>query len=439
MKLCIRSYGCQMSVADAEEMARPWLARGFTATTEQDEADALILSTCTVRQHAEDKAVSEIGRLRSWKEADANRFLIVAGCAAERIGSWIQKRFPHVDLVVGAKTIPQYPQVLEEAVKKRFAWGPENAAFQGQRSAVPAGEGYDIDATHSKASAFVTIMRGCNYSCTYCIVPSVRGRELYRPFGTIVDECRRAVDSGAKEVVLLGQTVNSYRAPTGEDFADLLRGVDGIRGLERIRFMSPHPFYLNEKLVSAMAEAESVAPHLHLPSQSGSNRMLKAMRRNYTVEEFLDRTRALRERIPALQLSTDLIVGFPGESEAEFRMTLDFVGKADFCAAYCFKFSARETTPAAEMDGTIPEPEIERRHEELLRVVGAQTARHLAAMVGTRVKLLLEDETDGRSQFHFKGRLDAPARPGSIVEAEVTGHSPTALKCRALAAAPAAA
>lgn len=424
MKLFIRSFGCQMSVADAEEMARPWIARGFEPTGVLDEADALILSTCTVRQHAEDKAVSEIGRLLPWKQADPNRFLIVAGCAAERIGPWIQKRFPHVDLVVGAKTMPQYPQVLEEAVRKRFDWGAESEAF---RDTPPKG------ATHSESSAFVTIMRGCNYSCTYCIVPSVRGRELYRPFDAILEESRRAVAGGAKEIVLLGQTVNSYRAPSGQDFADLLRAVDRVEGLERIRFTSPHPFYLNDRLAAAMAESERVMPHLHLPAQSGSNRLLKAMRRNYTVEEYLERTARLREAVPDLALSTDLIVGFPGETEEEFAMTLDFVERADFCSAYCFKFSARETTPAATMEGKIPEPEIERRLDVLLKAVNARTQRHLKRMIGTRVKLLLEDATDGRTQYHFKGRLDEPAAPGTIVEAEVTGHSPTALKCSALA------
>lgn len=424
MKLFIRSFGCQMSVADAEEMARPWLARGFTPTGVMDEADALILSTCTVRQHAEDKAVSEIGRLLPWKQADPNRFLIVAGCAAERIGPWIRKRFPHVDLVVGAKTMPQYPQVLEEAVRERFDWGPERESFPDHQ---PKG------AAHSESSAFVTIMRGCNYACTYCIVPSVRGRELYRPFDTILEESRRAVAAGAKEIILLGQTVNSYKAPSGEDFSDLLRAVDSVSGVERIRFTSPHPFYLNDRLAAAMAECGRVMPHLHLPAQSGSDRLLKAMRRNYTVEEYLERTGRLRTLIPDLALSTDLIVGFPGETEAEFRMTLDFVEKGDFCSAYCFKFSARETTPAAAMEGKIPEPEIERRLDLLLKAVNARTRKHLRAMVGTRVKLLLEDKTDGRTQYHFKGRLDAPGEPGSIVEAEVTGHSPTALKCTALA------
>ncbi len=421
MKLHTITYGCQMSVADGEEMSVPLLRRGYTPTPDLDAADAVLLNTCTVRQHAEDKALSLIGRLRLWKEERPDRLLIVAGCAAERIAPWLTRRFPHIDLIAGAKSIEQFPELLDAALERRFDSPLKN--IEDESSRADAVEG---------GTAYLTIIRGCNYSCTYCIVPSVRGREIHRPFVTLLEEARERAKAGAVEMMLLGQTVNAYKDATGRDFADLLRAIQEVEGIERIRFTSPHPFYLTEKLMRAMAECPKIAPHLHLPAQSGSDKILKAMRRNYTRKMFLERTRRLREFVPDLALSTDLIVGFPGETEEDFAKTMSFVDEADFCAAYCYKFSPRGTTEAAAMTDTVPREVSEDRLDRLLNKTLDRTGKHLKALLGKPVKILLADETDGRTQYHFKARLDSPGRPGSIVEAVATGATRTALRCSAL-------
>ncbi|MFH1723511.1 MAG: MiaB/RimO family radical SAM methylthiotransferase [Elusimicrobiota bacterium] len=453
MKLHTISFGCQMSAADCAEMSRPWLRRGFSRTRDLDDADAVIVSTCTVRQHAEDRAVSQIGRLRAWKERRPGRYVVVAGCAAERIGAWIARRFPHVDLVVGARSIERYPEILDEALRRRYGWGPEDGGCRNEAEAfharVPRAGTSGAEAFHSwvpragtsgaapggaapsEISSFVTIMRGCNYRCTYCIVPSVRGRETYHPLETVLDEVRSRVAGGAREVFLLGQTVNSYRDPKGRDFADLLRAVGDVDGVSRVRFTSAHPFHLDDRMMRAMAECSGVVPHLHLPVQSGSDRILKAMRRGYTVRDYLDKISALRVLIPDLALSTDIIAGFPGETADDFAATLRLVGEADFCAAYCTAFSPRAGTEAADMGPAVPAQERARRLRRLLAVVEDRTRVHLEGMAGQRVRILLETPTDGRTQYHFRARLDEakPDATGRIVEAEVIGRSATALKC----------
>lgn len=423
MKLLSISFGCQMSLADGAELARPLLARGFRAAEGLEDADALILNTCTVRQHAEDRALSQLGRLKPWKEARPERFLIVAGCAAERLGGWLTERFPYVDLVVGAKSIEQYPEVLERALAERFDWARENAGAWGET--VPAATG---------AGAYVTVMRGCNYSCSYCIVPAVRGRELYRPLDVVLAEVRARAAEGAREVTLLGQTVNSWRDGRGRDFADLLRAVDASGSVERVRFTSPHPFFLGERVMAAMAECRTVAPHLHLPAQSGSDRLLKLMRRNYTSADFLQKAARLRALIPDLALTSDFIVGFPGETATDFQATLDLAAAADLDSAYCFAFSPRAGTEAAAFGDTVPEEAKQARLRVLLDAVEANMARKLDALLGRTVRVLLETETDGRTQYHFRARLDAPAAAGTFVDAVVTGRTDTALKARALRA-----
>lgn len=424
MKLLVISFGCQMSVADGDEMARPLRERGFLAAEGLDDADALILNTCTVRQQAEDRAVSHIGRLRRWKEERPERLLIVAGCAAERLGGWLKERFPFIDLVVGARSIEQYPAILEAALEEKFSWDRDN---DGAWAAQPEPR---------SASGYVTVMRGCNYSCTYCIVPAVRGPELYRPLEAVLAQTRALAASGGKEVTFLGQTVNSWRDAQGRDFADLLRAADAVDGIERIRFMSPHPFFLGPRLLAAMAECGKVAPHMHLPAQSGSDRVLKAMRRNYTAASLLDKVAALREAVPGVQVSTDFIAGFPGEGEEDFLATLRLAREGDFCAAYCFRFSAREGTEAAALPDQLPDALKEERLARLLEVVDAQTRRHLDAMNGRAVRVILEGPTDGRTEGCFRARLDSPGTPGAAVDAVVTGRTDTALKARALASAP---
>ena len=407
-----------MSAADGDELAHPLLERGLETVDDLGHADAVIVNTCTVRQHAEDRAISYIGRLREWKERRPEGLVVVAGCVAERIGARIRRQFPFVDLVVGAKSIDRYPELLEEALRRRFDWKKENRGVWPK--AGPA---------RAPVSAYLTIMRGCNYACTYCIVPAVRGRELYRPFGTILEEARRLAASGARELMLLGQTVNSYREG-GRDFADLLRAVAAVEGIERIRFMSPHPHYLTARMIEAMARTPAVCPHLHLPVQSGSDRILRRMRRNYTVRQFLDRVDALRAAVAGVEITTDFIAGFPGETEAEFEASLDLVRRLDPAATFCFKFSARDGTEAASFDGRIPEAVIERRHQRLLQLAESRRQAHLEAQVGRTVRVLLEDGRHGHTEHYFNARLEKAARPGTIVEASVVSTAATGLRCR---------
>src|SRR5690349_13726362 len=268
MKFYVRTYGCQMNVADSNEMGRHFKARGLVETQDENEASIFLVNTCTVRQHAEDRAFSEIGRLRRWKAREAGRKVVVTGCAAERTKEYLEDRFPFVDLVVGAKSIEDFG-LLAERLLDRLATDEELD--------------YAVPCLNDKIAAFVTIMRGCNYSCTYCIVPYVRGREIYHSLEQVLAEVRDRVSEGAREITLLGQTVNSYHRDgvrgRGTDFADLLEAVGGVDGVERVRFISPHPVYMTDRVIDAMASVPAVCEALHLPVQSGSDPILKKMLR----------------------------------------------------------------------------------------------------------------------------------------------------------------
>ncbi len=423
MRLHVVTFGCQMSVADGEELASPLKGRGFTAVAEPETADAIVLNTCTVRQHAEDKALSLIGRLRAWKDERPERVLIVAGCAAERLGPWIQKRFPYVDLVVGAKSIEDYPKIVEEALGARFDMLKESrAAFATEAEAPDKPTGWS-----SPHSAFVTIMRGCNYSCSYCIVPAVRGRELYRPYETVMAEARAKVALGAREITLLGQTVNSWNEG-GIRFPELLRRLGKIEGLERIRFESPHPHYVNDDLITAMAETKSVCEQLHLPIQSGSDRLLKIMRRNYDSAKILDITNRLRRTLPHVEVSTDIIVGFPSETDEDFERTLDLVRALRPSWSYTFKYSPREGTESAGMTDDVSDAVKEERLSRLNALCDGLTENALAARVNKVVEVLDEGSGFGRTRDGFKVSWDGSGTDGRLVKVRVTGTSKRILK-----------
>jgi tRNA-2-methylthio-N6-dimethylallyladenosine synthase len=423
MRLHVVTFGCQMSVADGEELASPLKGRGFTAVAAPDDADAIVLNTCTVRQHAEDKALSLIGRLREWKDKDPQRVLIVAGCAAERLGPWIQKRFPYVDLVVGAKSIEDYPRIVEEALGARFdAIAETRSAFPGKADNVDKPTGWA-----SPFSAFVTIMRGCNYSCSYCIVPAVRGRELYRPYETVMAEARAKVALGAKEITLLGQTVNSWNE-SGVRFPELLRRMGNIDGLERLRFESPHPHFVNDDLIEAMAATKSVCEQLHLPIQSGSDRLLKIMRRNYDSASILDKTARLRRAMPLVEVSTDIIVGFPSETDEDFERTLDLVRALRPSWSYTFKYSPREGTESAGMADDVPEEVKDARLERLNQLCDGLTEDALSARVGKVVTVLDEQGGFGRTRDGFKVAWQEPGAAGRLAQVRITGTSKRVLK-----------
>src|SRR3989441_7310578 len=398
MKFYVRTYGCQMNVADSNEMGRHFQARGLVQTENPDEASIFLVNTCTVRQHAEDRAMSEIGRLKRWKMKKPGRKVVVTGCAAERTKEYLEGRFPFLDLVVGAKSIESFSDMATGLLERRET--DEDLDY-----AVPA-----ID---EKISAFVTIMRGCNYSCTYCIVPYVRGREIYHSVDQILGEVRDRVSEGAREITLLGQTVNSYRHAQYR-FADLLGAVAHVDGVERIRFISPHPYYMTDRVIETMASVPQVCESLHLPVQSGSNTMLKAMMRNYTREQYVALVEKMRRAMPGMTLSTDIIVGFPGETEDDFRQTLSLIEELQFDWGFIFKYSTREGTPAANLEGH-PEELIEERHRRCLELIDRNALEKRLKLVGTFHHVLIEELGVGRTRTNYKVhvRREAQARQGA--------------------------
>jgi len=409
-----------MNFSDSEEMGRHFNERGFQNTDTLGQADAVLVNTCTVRDLAEHKASSYLGRLKDWKAEHPEKLIVVTGCAAERAKKEFKHRFPFIDLIVGAKDIERFPQELDDLLKKFTT---------EERGLFPK----ELETSSSKTIRYVTIMRGCNYNCTYCIVPSVRGREIYIPVNKIINDVENRVAEGAKEIWLLGQTVNSYKPQdpphAGFDFADLLREVNRVPGVERIRFMSPHPFYLTPKLILAMAECEKVCEHMHLPVQSGSDAVLKKMRRNYTRKSYLEGVRDLRKAIPGISITTDLIVGFPGETEKDFKETLSLVNEVGFDSAYCFKYSPRPGTKSAtDYPDDVSKEVKEDRLARLLEMSELLGKNRAQEMVGTTQEVLVEeDKGDGvvrgstRNAWKIKIR-SAHLKPGHVIHAKVTDH-----------------
>jgi tRNA-2-methylthio-N6-dimethylallyladenosine synthase len=408
MKFYVRTYGCQMNVADSDEMGRHLKARGLTPTEDPDEASVLLVNTCTVRQHAEDRAFSEIGRLKKWKARVPGRKVVITGCAAERTKAFLENRFPHIDLVVGARSIENFGTIVDGLLERRNT--DEDLEYANP-------------AVDDKISAFVTIMRGCNYSCTYCIVPYVRGRESYHPMEQILAEVCDRVTEGAREITLLGQTVNSYHRDGSKgrdtDFADLLEAVAAVDGVERIRFISPHPYYMTDRVIDAMAGLPEVCESLHLPVQSGSNPILKKMLRNYTREHYLRLVEKLRTAMPGMSISTDIIVGFPGESEEDFRQTLSLIDQAEFDWAFIFKYSTREGTPAAGWESFSDEL-IEDRHQECLALIDRLALQKRHALVGTDHEVLIEADKFGRTRTNYKVQVNGNVVPGETVRVRIT-------------------
>ena len=408
MKYFVRTYGCQMNVADSDEMGRQLAERGCEPTADRDEASIYLMNTCTVRQHAEDRAFSEIGRLRGWKAQKPNRKVVITGCAAERTKNFLETRFPHIDLVVGARSIEEFGRIVDGLL---------------ERQETDEGLEYALGAPVGKISTFVTIMRGCNYSCTYCIVPYVRGRESYRSMDEVVGEVRERVNEGARDITLLGQTVNSYHRDGSKgrdtDFSDLLEAVARVDGVERIRFISPHPYYMNDRVIEAMASVPPVCEGLHLPVQSGSNSILKSMLRNYTREHYLELIARLRSAMPDIVIATDLIVGFPGETEGDFRQTLSLVEEVGFDWGFVFKYSPRQGTPAADLT-CHPTELIEERHQECLELVGRIGLEGRRRLIGSTQEVLVEEDDFGRTRGNYKMKVDCLIRPGKTVRALVT-------------------
>jgi len=406
-KVFIQTYGCQMNLADSEEMFAHLAARGMTHTDNLDEADVVLINTCTVRDHAEHRAVSFLGRLNAWKREKPGRRVIFAGCAAQRMGDALKKQFPFLDVLSGAKEIERFGDTLDKS-----GFFPPSGP-QGEPLA-PGLTGY------------VTIMRGCNFACTYCIVPTVRGPIKCLPQDEILENVRRKTAQGAKEIMLLGQTVNAYQ--DGQTtFADLLNRVSEIPGVERVRFTSPHPIYFTPAFLAAIKDNPKIARHVHLPAQSGSTKVLGEMKRGYTRETLLEKIRALKGA--GMNVSTDLIVGFPTETQEDFEQTLSLVGEAGFSAAFCYKYSPRQGTPAAQMK-LHSDKVLEERLEILLNRVRGLAEAAYQAQVGTEQEVLMEAETKGRSSGNFWVKTNRAYPVGSVVKVNIEKADGTLLFAR---------
>lgn len=406
-KVFIQTYGCQMNVADSDEMFTHLAARGAEYTDKLDEADIVLVNTCTVRDHAEHRAVSFLGRLAAWKQERPHRVIIFAGCAAERLGAEIQKKYPFLDILSGAKDIEHFSDRLDA-------------------SGLFAAHGRAGEAPAPGLTGYVTIMRGCDFACSYCIVPSVRGPVKCLPAENILKEAAQKAAAGAKEIMLLGQTVNAYQ--DGQtSFADLLNRVSEVPGVERVRFTSPHPIYFTPAFLEAVKNNPKIARNVHLPVQSGSTKVLQEMKRGYTREIFLDKVRALKAC--GFTISTDIIVGFPTETEEDFRQTLSLVDEAEFFAAYCFKYSPRRGTPAAQMK-LLDKKVLEERLDILLNRVRGLSDAAYQTQVGTVQEVLLESENKGRSSENFWVKTHKSYPVGSIVRTEIEKADGTLLFAR---------
>jgi len=415
-----------MNFSDSDEMGRHFRNKGFLPTKNMNEANAILINTCTVRALAEHKAMSFVGSLRKWKMGNPESLVIVTGCAAERAKDEFKSKFPFVDLVVGAKDIDQFPQKLDQVLTHT----PKHLSSQDM-SLVPDEL---TSSLKGSVSQFVTIMRGCNYSCTYCIVPSVRGREYYRPVADILKDVKARADEEAKEIWLLGQTVNSYSPEDSPhpkyDFSDLLKDISKIAGIQRIRFISPHPYYLNQKLIQTMADEEKICKHIHLPVQSGSNSILQRMKRNYTRESYLQKVKDLRAAMPNISITTDIIVGFPGESDQDFVQTKTLVEEAGFDSAYCFIYSPRPGTSAAEWEDNVPSATKETRVNEILKLTDNQGVQRAASLKGSVQNVLVEEDQGdgfyrGKTRGSWRVRInDKRLKLGQLADIQITGtHS----------------
>ncbi|MBM4188736.1 MAG: tRNA (N6-isopentenyl adenosine(37)-C2)-methylthiotransferase MiaB [Gemmatimonadetes bacterium] len=378
-RVFIETYGCQMNVADTELMFGVLGSRGFVRVEDPANADVMLVNTCAVRDHAEQRVSGRVGELMRHKRPGS--VLGVVGCMAQRLGQELLDQVPRLDLVVGPDAYRNLPDLILDASAGRRAADTAFRSWEHYEDVPPARE--------SGPTAFVTVQRGCDYKCTFCIVPYTRGPERSRQLGDVVTEVRRLAEEGTSEVTLLGQTVNSYH-DGDHDFADLLRAVGEVEGIRRLRFTSPYPTDFTGRVIEAMATVPAVCPHVHLPVQSGSNAVLKRMLRRYSREEYLEVVRRLRQAVPGMTFSTDIIVAFPGETEAQFQDTLTLVAEADFDDAYTFRYSPREGTPATRLRDAVPDDVAADRLDRLVAAVRAQTRRKNIGRIGEQHEVLVE-------------------------------------------------
>ena len=418
----IKNFGCQMNVYDGERMAELLSAHGMSAAADSDDADLVVLNTCHIREKAADKAYSDVGRLR--REDGSRPLIALAGCVAQAEGAEAMRRSTMVDMIVGPQAYHRLPEMVTEAA------GGTRPVDTG----MPAISKFDSLPARRRAtpSAFLTVQEGCDKFCTYCVVPYTRGAEVSRSWNDIVTEARSLVEVGAREIALLGQNVNAW-ADDGRGLADLIRALAKIDGLERIRYTTSHPADMTDALIAAHGEVEKLMPYLHLPVQSGSNRILKAMNRSHTTETYLAIFEKVRASRPDIALSGDFIVGFPGETEKDFEATLQIVDAVRYASAYSFKYSPRPGTPAATMEDQIPREIMDDRLQRLQHRINQHQLAFNRSKVGVDTSVLIErkgkhdGQMIGRSPWLQSVHVDTSAGAGEIVDVALVSAGPNSM------------
>jgi tRNA-2-methylthio-N6-dimethylallyladenosine synthase len=430
----VRTYGCQMNVHDSERLSGLLETAGYAPASEGATPDLVVFNTCAVRENADNKLYGNLGHVASIKAANPGMQIAVGGCLAQKDKATITQRAPYVDVVFGTHNLGSLPVLLERA----------RIAAESQVEILDALEVFPSTLPTKRDSVFaawVSISVGCNNTCTFCIVPSLRGKERDRRPGDVLAEVQALVDDGVVEVTLLGQNVNSYGVEFGDRlaFGKLLRACGEIDGLERVRFTSPHPKDFTDDVITAMAETPNVMPQLHMPLQSGSDRILKAMRRSYRRDKYLGIIERMRDAMPDAAITTDIIVGFPGETEEDFLGTMDVVRAARFASAFTFQYSPRPGTPAASLEDQVPKAVVQERFERLVALANDVAWDENKMLIGTTAELLVSDPTavggrkdhetsrhTGRARdnrlVHF--RSDDQVRPGDMVRVEITAAAP---------------
>ncbi|WP_458791604.1 tRNA (N6-isopentenyl adenosine(37)-C2)-methylthiotransferase MiaB [Yoonia sp. MH D7] len=418
-KLYIKTFGCQMNVYDSERMAEALGGKGYVATETAEDADMILLNTCHIREKAAEKVYSDLGRLKSLKDAKPNLKIGVTGCVAQAEGKEIMRRSPLVDLVVGPQSyhrLPEMDDVIQTGAKALDTDFPEDDKFDTLKSRSKIKRG---------PTAFLTVQEGCDKFCAFCVVPYTRGAEVSRPAERVVREAQELVESGVREITLLGQNVNAYHGHEG-GLAGLIWALDKVDGLERIRFTTSHPNDMDEALIDAHSTCPKLMPYLHLPVQSGSDKILKAMNRKHTSAGYIKLIARIRQARPDILLSGDFIVGFPGETEADFEATMDLIRAVEYGQAYSFKYSTRPGTPAAEKP-QLPEDVMNDRLQRLQGLLTTQQRAIQESMVGREVRVLFEKSgrTDGqmigKSEYLHATYADAPASVlGTVQRVRIT-------------------
>jgi tRNA-2-methylthio-N6-dimethylallyladenosine synthase len=440
MKYLVETFGCQMNHHDSERMAGLLEQAGYDRTNDDRDADVIVINTCSVREKAEEKLYTRLGEIRVLGEETGSRPIVaVAGCVAQQEGEHLLEKTngQFIDVLIGTQSLKRLPMLVQEAhrtsnITPRVDLNPhDDVSF-------PLG----VARRSEPHKAYVTIIEGCNEFCAFCVVPYTRGNERMRPLRDIVAEVRQAADTGAREVQLLGQIVNHYQAPDEPcDFAELLSRVNDVEGIERIRFASPHPRHVTTRMMEAMRDLPKICRHLHLPVQSGSTRVLAAMRRRHTREDYLDLVARLRDTIPDLALSTDMIVGFPGETDGDFAQTLSLTEAARYHSMFSFKYSPRPNTLALKrMPDDVPDEEKTRRIVALQALQKRIQGNLFEAAIG-RVEPVLVDATSRRRDWELSGRTSGntvvnfpgdPSWVGRTVQVRITGANPNSLKGEAV-------